>query len=57
MKKYFITNSDPLCGISVARLDDDGIITWLGVPNEDLEYQEWLAAGNTPEPWEAPDAD
>ena len=52
MKRYFVTNPDPFCGVSIARLDENGIITWLGVPDQDYEYQKWLAEGNTPEPWE-----
>ena len=51
MKRYFITAPDPFCGTSIARLDEDGIITWLGVPDEDLEYQKWLSEGNAPEEW------
>lgn len=51
MKRYFVTNPDPFCGVSIARLDENGIITWLGVPDQDYEYQQWLADGNNPEEW------
>lgn len=37
------------------RIDDDGFMRVTCIA-EHPEFAEWLAAGNTPEPWEAPDA-
>ena len=51
MIKYFITKKDIICGISVARLDEDGILTWLGDGQEDAEYLAWVAEGNVAEEW------
>ena len=51
MIKYFATPNDLIAGVSIARLTDDGLITWLGDPEKDIEYLAWLAEGNTPEEW------
>jgi len=51
MIKYFVTNNDPICGVSVCRLEPSGVITWLGQGVNDEEYVRWLSEGNTPEEW------
>lgn len=41
---------------NIIRISDDGIVTILGLGEEDEGYLAWLAEGNTPEEWN-PDAD
>ena len=49
--KYLITKEDSFFGVSIARIEEDGTIVWLGLREGDLNYQKWLAEGNTPEEW------
>ena len=50
-KKYF--TQENLHGISIIMVDN-GVVSFVGKDPANLDYQdyqEWLAAGNTPEPW------
>lgn len=47
--KYLITDKDSFFGVSIAKIKDDGTLIWLGLKENDIDYQEWLAQGNTPE--------
>lgn len=39
--------------IYIIRKDDDGIIWWLGLGEQDPKYLEWLAEGNEPSIWQS----
>lgn len=49
----YYSSADMFGQPTVVRVDDDGIIWWLGEGEQDPGYLAWLAEGNTPEPWEA----
>lgn len=54
--KYFINivPDGPNAGNkTIARIEEDGILWWLGDGEQDAGYLAWLAEGNTPEQWEA----
>lgn len=54
------TKMDGSQGTNIIRVTDNEIVT-LGLGEEDPGYVDWLAEGNSPEPWteddEAPAAD
>jgi hypothetical protein len=51
-------NTDKLTGEKMYGLvRDDGSSLWTPDPKYVPEIEAWLADGNTPEPWEAPNAD
>ena len=50
----YYTTSDPMTGATIIiRIDGDSMSSFAENPeNSDYQaYQEWLAEGNTPEPW------
>lgn len=44
---------DPLLGVSIVRVEEDGTQVWLGLREEDPKYVAWLEEGNIPETWRA----
>jgi len=56
---YFYNDVEFLGNVKrlVCYKNDDGLDCWLPDGEANVYYQQWVAEGNTPEPWEAPDAD
>ena len=49
---YYI--HDSYMGTVIVRVNEDGSATWIPADSSNADfraYEEWLAEGNTPEPW------